>query len=133
MHIPVLLAGFLVGPMSGLIVGLAVPAVGLIVPGLLLPYSASILMLELSLYGLIAGLTYNRLRLNVYVALIATILVGRLMFLLGLLLANLFFPLTYTAADFFLIEGPLVSGLPGIVIQIFLVPIIVAAIRRRRV
>jgi hypothetical protein len=68
----------------------------------------------------------------VYVALVATILAGRLMFVLGLLLVSLFFPLSYTAADFFTIEGPLVSGLPGIVVQIFLVPIIVAAVRRRR-
>lgn len=132
MHIPVLLAGFLVGPASGLVVGLLAPVVANMIPGVPLPYAMSLLMLELSLYGLVAGLAYNRLRLNIVIALVIALVVGRLMFGLGLVILGLFTELPYDIAAYFSAGGPVVESLPGIVIQLFLIPVVVAAIRRRR-
>ncbi len=132
MHIPVLLAGFLVGPASGLVVGLLAPGLLHLISGMPPSYAVPLMSLELPLYGLVAGLAYNRLRMNIYVALIAAMIVGRLMFGVGLLGLSLFMELPYTAAIFFSAGGPLVSGLPGIVIQLFLIPVVVAALRRHR-
>lgn len=132
MQIPVLLAGFLAGPLCGLIVGLLAPGLALLVPGVPLAYPASLMALELSLYGFIAGLAYCRLKMNIYVALMAAMIVGRGLFTIGLAVSGLYQELPMTVARYFSSEGPLVSGMPGIVLQIFLVPFVVAAIRRRR-
>lgn len=132
MHIPVLLAGFIVGPVSGLVVGLLAPSLSHLMTGMPPSYAVPLMSLELPIYGLIAGLTYQRLKLNIYIALLASMLFGRLMFAGGLLLLGLFMDLPYDAAAFIAAGGPMLQGLPGIVIQIFLVPVIVAGIKRRR-
>jgi len=132
MHLPVLLAGFIVGPISGLVVGILAPGLSHLITGMPPTYAVPLMSLELPLYGLVAGLAYNRLRLNIYIALLAAMIVGRLMFGLGLLVLGLFMDLPYTATAFFSAAGPLVAGLPGIAIQLALIPLIVAAVRRSR-
>jgi riboflavin transporter FmnP len=132
MHLPALLAGFLVGPVSGLVVGILAPALSHLITGMPPSYAVPLMSLELPLYGLVAGLAYNRLKLNVYIALLAAMIVGRVMFALGLIVLGFFMDLPYTATVFLSTTGPLVAGLPGIAIQIVLIPIIVAAVRRTR-
>jgi len=132
MHIPVLLAGFLVGPGSGLIVGLLAPALSHMLTGMPPTYAVTLMSLELPLYGLVAGLAYNRHGINVYVSLIAAMIVGRLMFGLGLFVLGIFIDLPYDAATFFSTGGAIATGLPGILLQVILVPLIVAAARRQR-
>ena len=133
MHIPVLLGGFLVGPASGLVVGLLAPTLGHLMTGMPPAYAVPLMSMELPMYGLVAGLAYNRLKINIYVALVIALIVGRLMFGLGLVVLGLFMDLPYDAVVFFSTGGPLVAGLPGIVIQLFLIPVLVAAVRRRRI
>jgi niacin transporter len=130
MHIPVLLAGFLVGPAAGVVVGLLAPGLSFLLTGMPPTYAVPLMSLELPLYGLIAGLCYVRLRLNIYIALILAMIAGRVMFGLGLILLGLFMKLPYTAATYFSTGGAIVTGLPGIALQVVLVPIIVAGIRR---
>jgi riboflavin transporter FmnP len=132
MHIPVLLAGFLVGPAAGLVVGLLAPVLGHLLSGMPPSYAVPLMTLELSLYGLIAGVAYNRLRINIVISLLMAMVVGRLMFGLGLSVLGLFMELPYSTVIFFSATGPILTGLPGIVIQLFLIPILVASIRRRR-
>ena len=132
MHIPVLLAGFLVGPLAGLIVGLLAPGISFLLTGMPPTYAVPLMTLELPIYGLIAGLAYKKLKLNIYVALLMAMLMGRLMFGLGLLVLGLFMELPYTAAVFFSSGGAVVTGMPGIIVQIIIVPLIVAALNRSR-
>jgi len=132
MHFPVLLAGFLVGPYSGLTVGLMSPLISHLITGMPPAYAVPLMSLELPLYGLVAGLAYQKLRLNVYVALVAAMIVGRIMFGLGLFILGMFMELPYTATIFFSTAGPILAGLPGMIAQIVVIPIIVAAVRRVR-
>jgi len=132
MHLPVLLAGFLIGPYAGLVVGLLAPGLSHLLTGMPPTYAVPLMSLELPIYGLIAGLAYNRLKLNIYLALLAAMIFGRLMFGLGLFVLGLFIELPYSAAAFFSSGGALMSGLPGIIAQIVIIPIIVAAVRRKR-
>jgi len=78
MHIPVLLAGFLIGPASGLVVGLLSPGLAHLITGMPPSYAVPLMSLELPLYGLVAGLTYRRLHLNIFISLIVAMIVGRL-------------------------------------------------------
>jgi riboflavin transporter FmnP len=132
MHIPVLLAGFLVGPISGLVVGLLAPVLSHLLTGMPPSYAVPLMTLELPVYGLVAGLAYRRLKLNLYVSLLAAMILGRIVFGLALLILGRFVDLPYTAAAYFSIGGALWAGLPGIVLQLVLVPVIVAGVQRRK-
>jgi len=120
MHIPVLLAGFLAGPLSGLLVGLLAPGLSNLLTGMPPTYAVPLMSTELPIYGLVAGIAYQQLRLNIYLALLIAMLFG------------LFIDLPYTVAMFFSAGGAIVAGLPGIAVQLVLIPIIVAAIKRDR-
>lgn len=130
MHIPPLLAGFLLGPVSGVIVGVLAPALSYLLTGMPPTYAVPLMSLELPMYGLVAGMAYKRLNLNIYISLIAAMLVGRIMFGLGLFGLGLFIDLPYSAAKFFSTGGAIVSGLPGIAVQIVVIPVLVAALKR---
>jgi len=130
MHIPVLLAGFLVGPLCGLIVGLLAPGLSFLLTGMPPTYAVPLMSLELPIYGLIAGLFYKRLKMNIYIVLIISMILGRLVFALGLLVLGLFIKLPYTAAAFLSAGGAVITGLPGIAVQLVLIPFIVASLRR---
>jgi riboflavin transporter FmnP len=132
MHIPVLLAGFLIGPVSGIAVGLIAPGLSHLLTGMPPTYAVPLMSLELPIYGLIAGLCYRRLKLNVYISLISAMLVGRIMFGLSLTVLSLFIDIPYTAAAFFSTGGAIVTSFPGIALQIILVPLIVAAGNRKK-
>jgi hypothetical protein len=131
MHIPVLLAGFLVGPQSAVIVGLLAPGLSHLLTAMPPTYAVPLMSLELPLLGLAAGMAYRRLHLNIYIALFVAMVVGRIMFGLGLLVLGLFMDLPYNAASFFAAGGALWMGLPGVIAQFIIVPIIVAAVARR--
>lgn len=132
MHFPILLAGFLAGPVSGLITGLLAPSLSYLLTGMPPSYAVPLMTLELAIYGLMAGLTYYRAGMNIYVSLILVMIIGRLMFGLGLFILGMFMSLPYSTTVFFSSVGPIGMGLPGIVLQILLVPITVAAINRGR-
>ena len=133
MHIPVLLAGFLVGPFSGLVVGVLAPGLSHVIAGSGLPPVDKIapMALELVMYGFVAGITYRRLRMNIYVSLVVAMIVGRLMFGVGQLVRGLMAGLSFGDAQF-LSWGAMAAGLPGIMLQLVLIPILVAGIRRKK-
>jgi riboflavin transporter FmnP len=129
MHIPVLLAGCICGPLSGMIIGLLAPALSFALTAMPPSYAVPLMTIELSLYGLAAGLFYYRLRLNVYIALIISLILGRIGFAIGLLILGLFIELPYGVKTYFSIS--VITGLPGIIIQLVVIPPIVAAVMRR--
>lgn len=129
MHIPVLLAGFISGPIAGIVTGLLAPGLSFALTGMPPTYAVPLMTLELSMYGLTAGLFYYRLRMNVYIALIMSLVLGRIGFALGMLILGLFLELPYGIKTYFSVA--VVTGLPGIVIQLVFIPPIVAGIMRR--
>lgn len=125
MHIPVLLAGLLFGSWYGAFTGVALPVLSALVTGMppiaKLPFMAA----ELLAYGLIAGLLNRK---NIFFALPAAMVAGRLasaaaLFVAGVLL-RLDVPAVYTVGTAFL------TGIPGIVIQLLLIPPLVPLLRR---
>lgn len=130
MHIPVLLAGFISGPISGLIVGLLTPGLSFALTGMPPAYAVPLMTIELCLYGLATGLFYYRLHLNIYAALMVSLVLGRLGFALGLLILGLFLELPYGIKTYF--TGAVVTGFPGIIIQLLIIPPIVAGIKRHQ-
>ena len=69
-------------------------------------------------------------KMNIYLALILAMIVGRLAFALGLLLLGMFIELPYGPLEFFAAGGAAITGIPGIIIQIIIIPALVAALKR---
>ncbi|MEW6524908.1 MAG: ECF transporter S component [Bacillota bacterium] len=131
MHIPVLLSGFFLGGAPGLVVGAVTPLLSSLLTGMppLMPPVAQLMVWELGVYGLLAGVAYRRLRLGVYPALLLALLGGRLVYgllgytilpLFGLTRVPLFVPLT----------TGLVTGAPGLVVQLVVIPAAVYLVER---
>ncbi len=126
MHIPVFLAGVFVGPMSGLIVGLVCPGMSFLLTGMPPPYAVPLMSLELPVYGVAMGLLIRWIKFPVLSLLLAMIL-GRLAFALGLFIFGLFLSLPYGPEAF--IKISVITGLPGIAIQLILIPLLIETVR----
>lgn len=128
MHIPVLLAGLLIGPYWGLAVGLISPILSSVITGMPPIPMLYFMLFELVTYAVVAGLLSGKM--NIYFVLIITLICGRAVNGLAMILAvNLFslsFPFANTAAFF----GGIVKGLPGIAIQLVLIPPIIFALKK---
>ena len=134
MHIPVLLCGLLCGWRYGLAVGVLTPALSSLLtsmpPAAVLPG----MLCELAVYGLISGLLIRYMKFekriaNVYIALICAMLVGRLVS--GVLNALLFRAGEYRL-DVWL-TASFVTSLPGIIIQLCVIPALVFALEKSRI
>ena len=134
MHIPVLLCGLLCGPLYGGAIGLLLPILNCVLTGMPVLYPMMpIMAMELLTYGAISGLLYHKTRLHrlswgVYPAMLAAMVCGRvaygLTFQVLLIISGELKALTVWTA--------IATGLPGIVVQLLLVPAIVLAVRRTR-
>ncbi|HEX9916854.1 MAG TPA: ECF transporter S component [candidate division Zixibacteria bacterium] len=127
MHLPVLLAGILLGPISGIIVGLVCPTASFLLTGMPPAYAVPLMTLELVLYGFASGILMRTLRIPLIVGLLLAMIVGRLGFAFALLILGRFINLPYGIKEFILVAIP--TGLPGIILQIILVPILVKGIQ----
>ena len=133
MHIPVLLCGLICGWPYGLLCGLAGPALSALITGM--PPAAVLpgMMVECGVYGLAAGLLMQlvrtkRLYADLYISLVAAMLLGRVVS--GAAKALIFSAGSYSMASW--VAGSFVTALPGIIIQLALLPSIVYALMRAR-
>ncbi len=126
MHIPVLIAGFAVGPLYGALCGFFTPLLSHLIfsmpPAPVLPS----MLCELTVYGLMTGLLNKVIKMENgiaknYVVLIGAMLCGRLTY--GVLNALIFRAGSYSLAAW--TSAAFVTALPGIIIQLLLIPILV--------
>ena len=134
MHIPVLLCGFLCGPVWGLGVGLVAPILRSLIFGMppLFP-TALAMAFELAAYGLLAGLFYKLLPKKtpyLYVALILAMIGGRLVWGLAMMILMGATGKGFTLAAFW--TGAFANAWPGIVLQLVLIPPVVAALKKAK-
>ena len=134
MHLPVLLCGCLCGPVYGALCGAALPLLNCLLTGMPSPFPMLPIMLaELVVYGLMSGLLLfatplGRRRFGVYVALPIAMVCGRVAY------AAVFYTLLLTVGGFkaLTVTAAIVAGIPGIVIQLLLIPPIVYSVTGKR-
>ena len=132
MHLPVMCCGFLCGPLYGLFCGLLVPVLNCFFTGMPVLYPMlPILSCELCVYGVLSGVLFKKTPLGrkpwgIYVALLLTMLCGRAAY--GGAWAALF--LLNPAMKAPTVVAALVAGLPGILLQLVVVPPVVVAVNR---
>lgn len=123
MHLPPLIGGFIVGPLYGAAVGVVLPLINFALSGMPAMPTAAFMAVELGSFGLITGLLDYKL--DIFPSLIIAMLAGRIVYqLLYVLLIEFSNPLV-------LVAGGIATGLPGIVGQLILVPLIVWAVREK--
>lgn len=135
MHLPVFLAGFICGPVWAAGVGFIAPLLRNMIFHMPPLYPTGISMsFELAAYGLVSGLLFRKLHggtWTVYASLAGAMAAGRLVWgaVRVVMLGLSDIPFSWAV---FVTEG-FVNAIPGIIIQLILVPAIVIALRKARI
>lgn len=132
MHIPVLLCGLICGWPFGMVCGLLGPFLSSVITGM--PPAAMLpsMMVECGVYGLASGLLMKYVRTgkpgaDLYISLISAMALGRIA--AGFAKAWIFTP---GVSPFAWVTTSLVTGIPGIVLQLAVLPLVLAALTRAR-
>lgn len=131
MHIPVLLCGMVCGAPYGAVCGLLGPMLSSVLTGMPTAALMPAMMVECAAYGLTTGLMLRLVRTgktyaDLYLSIVAAMLVGRLVS--GVTKALFFMAGQYTMQAW--IAASFVTALPGIVLQLAVVPSIVYYLMR---
>ena len=129
MHIPTLLCGFVCGWPWGLAVGVISPLLRSLIFTMPPMFAAVAMAIEMGVYGAAAGFLYRALpktKWRVYPALLIAMVLGRIVwggvqFLLAGLQNTTFTPELFLA-------GAVLGAIPGIILQIILIPLLVIAL-----
>lgn len=133
MHLPVLLCGLICGWQYGLLCGLAGPLFSSLFTGM--PPAAVLppMMVECAVFGLAAGLMMKlvhtgKVYADLYISLVTAMLAGRV--LAGIAKALIFMPGKFGMAMW--VSSYFVTALPGIIIQLVVLPTLVFALMKAR-
>lgn len=134
MHIPVLLCGLICSWPYGFVCGLLGPALSCLLCAMPPAASLPAMMVECSIYGLISGVVLRLIRTgnvygDLYLSMGSAMIVGRIA--AGAAKALLFAPGKITMAVW--ASSYFAVGLPGIAIQLLLLPTIVFALMRAHI
>lgn len=128
MHIPVLIGGFLLPAPLAILLGMLTPIINSLVTGMPAFPISIIMIFELGIYGLIASLLYRKLKLPLFLSLIISMIAGRIMAGLMVFILAAFFGMQEDPITF--IKLATVTGIPGIIIQLILVPVLIYGITK---
>ena len=133
MHIPVFLCGLICGWQYGAAVGLVLPLLRSFTFGMPILYPSAIAMaFELLTYGLVVGFIYGHSRwqcvISLYRAMIAAMLAGRLVWGTAMIILLGVNGNQFTWQAF--LAGAFVNAVPGIILQLVLIPLIMVALNR---
>lgn len=128
MHLPALLGGFLLKSKASFLLGFVLPPLNFLVSGMPPFPNFLVMMAELGMYGLASSLFFRHLRWGVLPSLVGAMLLGRGVSILGSWV--LFSVLGRKFGILPLLQSLFVVSLPGIVIQLVLVPLLVTLILR---
>ena len=136
MHLPVLLAGFVCGGPIAAVIGFAAPLLRFLMFGMPPIYPTGLSMaFELLTYGLVSGVFYNfvfkkKNIVSVYASLLIAMVTGRAVWgIVRVILAGIGGEAgSFTFAAF--ISGAVTTAIPGIIVQLVLIPVIVLALKK---
>lgn len=134
MHIPVLLCGYACGWQYGLVVGAVTPLLRSFLFAIPVMFPGAVAMaFELAVYGMMTGIFYRLLPRkiwSIYASLLIAMVSGRIVWgVVRMTIAGI----TGNAFTWKLfLAGALTQAIPGIILQLVLIPILVMAMRKVR-
>ncbi len=133
MHIPVLLCGLICGWPYGLVVGFITPLLRGFIFGMPVFYPSGLAMaFELATYGAVIGFLYSHSRwqciISLYRCMIIAMLAGRAVWGVAEVILLGIKQNTFTFQAF--IAGAFLNAIPGIILQLVLIPAVMVALNR---
>lgn len=122
MHIPVLLAGFILSLPYAIAIGVITPLLSSIITGMppifpVLPY----MVFELAVYAVVANVLSKKMKLNTYLSLIMSMVAGRIVAGIVVWGMIVIFGAKLPSPTVFIISA-VTAGIPGIIIQLAFIP-----------
>ncbi|MGD9570149.1 MAG: ECF transporter S component [Sedimentibacter sp.] len=128
MHIPVLVGGFLLSPQLSLALGIITPVISGLLTGMPVMFPMAVIMaFELGTYGLTASLATRKLKLSPIPSLVISMVAGRIAAGLTVAVLVQLFGVKMNAIMF--VKGAIITGIPGIIIQLIFIPTLIYSIR----
>jgi predicted membrane protein len=130
MHIPVLIAGFVLSLPYAIGVAIITPILSSFLTGMpvlfpVLPF----MIFELLAYAVVVNLLYRKFKLNVYVALVISMVAGRIASTLVVWVLVSFFMAKLPAPTVFIVTA-VTAGIPGIIIQLVFIPTLILILQK---
>lgn len=134
MHIPVLIAGIILGPVSGCSVGIIAPMISSLLTGMPPAIRLPFMIGELAMYGLVSGLFFHSFGLahkkgGCLLSLVISMVAGRIMYAIMIVLAT--YLLHMQVGGLVAVSAAITTGLPGIIIQLLFIPILIKALEAK--
>lgn len=125
MHFPVLIVGISLGPIYGGFTGVIIPILNCVLLGMPTPIKLPLMIGELFTYGFFTGiLKQENIYLNIFISQMSGRIVDVLLTLVYIYALGLDIPPIISTLISF------IKGIPGVVIQLILIPTIVKKIRK---
>ena len=134
MHIPVLICGFICGWKYGLLVGFITPLLRTFLFGMPPFLTAVSMAFELATYGATTGFFYQKLLNNkarIYISLLIAMVAGRLVW--GAVSMILYGVSGNAFTWQIFIAGAFLNAIPGIILQLILIPVLMFALEKAEV
>lgn len=136
MHIPVMLCGLICGWKYGLIIGAILPITRSMIFGMPVLFPNAVAMaFELATYGFVIGFLFERARfkcaLSLYRRLIIAMLSGRAVWGIAMVILIGIGANGFTLGAF--VTSAFINGIPGILLQLILIPSIMRVLKRTHV
>ena len=128
MHLPTLMSGLMLGPFLGCIVGILTPILSYLLMGMPPIPMLFFMIAELAVYGMACGFFLKKLKFNIYLSLIFSMVLGRIALGIAVLFAVMAF--SFGAQPVPYVIGAVVTGIPGIIAQIVILPPLYAVLRK---
>ncbi len=139
MHLPVLIAGFVLGPWYGCVIGMVIPLSRSLIFGMppLYPIGFA-MMFELAMYGFVSGFLFKLLKTKtkwsdlsiIYISLITAMILGRGIWGITRTICGLFPNSSFTWKAF--MSGAFLTAWPGILLQLILIPLLIFTLNKAR-
>jgi hypothetical protein len=117
MHWMILFAGITYGPISGLIIGASIPIVSFLITGMPIPANLPLMIPELAVYGLVAGLLKQKV--TAFGSIAISLIAGRVVYLALIAIIG-----RLDVSVFEFIQTVWAPGLIAVIIQIALLPLL---------
>lgn len=132
MHLTVLVAGFLLPPVNALAVGMLTPFLSSILTGMPVTFPMMpIMIVELGTYALVISLLSKKRVESIYLKLVVAMVLGRVM--AGLMVFAMATVVGLKMKPLVFVQGSIITGLPGIIIQLIMIPLVVKVLEQKSV
>ncbi|MEG1845609.1 MAG: ECF transporter S component [Oscillospiraceae bacterium] len=132
MHLPILIGGFILPTVPAMLCGIIAPIISSLLTGMPPMPRLIFMVFELAAYGFFTSLFFKKLKLNAILSLVLSMLCGRAVYFLSLVIAIniLGISITGMTSAWAAVLAAVSTGIIGIIVQIIIIPIIVIALKK---